>query len=247
VKPDVICGSHAVAALFARRPDDVLRLFYTSERRGEVGRFCAMLAGARRPYRLVEPGEMLRVAGTAHHGGVCAVARPRDIPRFDPAAPPRVPFLVVLDGVANPHNLGAIARSAAFFGVDAMLLHETGGAAMPSSAAYRTAKGGLDCLQLFRTDDLKKAVEALASHYRTIASLLAPRSVGLEAVPTDRPVALVLGNEEWGVSPAVAAVCQHHVRIPGSGQVQSLNVAQAATILIHDGLARFSGVSGPHG
>jgi RNA methyltransferase, TrmH family len=230
---DAICGLEAVSALFAKRPADVLRLFYGEALRGRVGPFCAALARARRPYRMLPPDELARAAGTPRHGGVVAVARPRPVPAFDAARPPRVPLLLVLDGVGNPHNLGAIARSAAFFGAGALLLREGAGQAMPSGAAYRTSEGGLEHLDLYRAADLAACLGALKRHYRTVAAALADDAVPPAGVPRDRPVALVLGNEERGVSREALATCDAKVRVPGSGRVQSLNVAQAAAVLLH--------------
>jgi TrmH RNA methyltransferase len=68
-----------VAALFAHRPGDVLRLFYAPTRKREAGPFCAMLAKRRLPYREVPPDELQRIAGTTHHGGIVAVAAPRGV------------------------------------------------------------------------------------------------------------------------------------------------------------------------
>lgn len=230
---DAICGFEAVSALFARRPADALRLFYADALRGRVGPFCAVLARGRRPYRMLPPDELARVAGTPRHGGVVAAARPRSVPVFDPARPPLVPLLLVLDGVGNPHNLGAIARSAAFFGAGALLLRDGPGQAMPSGAAYRTAEGGLEHLDLYRAPDLAACLRALAPRYRTVAAALADDAVPPSGVPRDRPIALVLGNEERGASREVLAACGGRVRIPGSGRVQSLNVAQAAAVLLY--------------
>jgi TrmH RNA methyltransferase len=233
MKPDTICGVNAVAALFARRPDDALRLFHTAEMNRVVGPWCGALAQARKPYRMVPAEELAKVAGTPLHGGVAVVAKPREIPVLDPRTPPRARFLLVLDGIGNPHNLGAIARSAAFFGVPALLLHEVPGAALLSDAAWRTSEGGLEHLALYRTRDLPRALAALAPHYRTVAASLEGEAVAPGAVPRDRPIALVLGHEERGVSPEVLEACRRRVRIPGSGAVQSLNVAQAAAVLLH--------------
>lgn len=233
MKPDVICGPRPVAALFARRPDDALRLFYLPDLRPLAGPWCTTLAAARKPYRMVEEAELAKVAGTPHHGGIAVVAKPRALPFLDLAAPPRHRLLLVLDGIGNPHNLGAIARSAAFFGVRALLLTETPGAAMPSDAAYRTSAGGLEWLDLFRTRDLPGALAALDPHYRTVAATLGREAKPLADLPRDRPLALVLGQEERGVSPAALAACRRQVRIAGSRHVQSLNVAQAAAVLLH--------------
>ena len=230
---DNICGANAVAALFAKRPDDVQRLFYLDEMKPAVGAHCAELAKRKKPYRMVDAETLQKVAGTLHHGGIVAVARPRMIQIFDRANPPRLTFLLVLDGIGNPHNLGAIARSAAFFGVPGMLIGEAPGNAMPSDAAYRTAEGGLEHLLLFKTRDLPGALGAMQPFYRTVAAALSPDAAPLSALPRDRAVALVLGHEERGISPDVLAACRRHIRIEGSGRVQSLNVAQAAAVLLH--------------
>ena len=229
---DRICGANAVAALFARRAHDVNRLYYTDAMKEHAGPLCAQLAQMRRPYRLLPDDEMQRAAGTIHHGGICALTLPRDVPMLDWQAIPRHKLLVVLDNIGNPHNLGAIARSAAFFGAGALLLHDLPGAAMPSDAAYRVAEGALEHLDLYRTKSLRGALLAMDKHYRTVAATLEPAAVPVNALPRDRPVALVLGNEERGLGEEAIATCRRQVRIPGSGAVQSLNVAQAAAVLL---------------
>ena len=230
---DNICGANAVAALFAKRPDDVQRLFFLPDMKPAVASYCAGLAARKKPYRMVDAEALGKIAGTTHHGGIVAVAKPRMIPIFDRENVPRLTVLLVLDGIGNPHNLGAIARSAAFFGVPGLLIGEGPGHAMPSDAAYRTAEGGLEHLQLFKTRDLPAALAAMQPFYRTVAAALTPDAAPLSALPRDRSVALVLGNEERGISPDVLAACRRKIRIAGSGRVQSLNVAQAASVLLH--------------
>ena len=229
---DRICGANAVAALFARRPEAVKRLFYTTAMKEQAGPFCAALAKLHRPYRLLDEPDMVKAAGSIHHGGIAAIAEPRTVAIIDFVRPPRFDLLVVLDGVSNPHNLGAIARSAAFFGVKAMLLHEVPMQAMPSDAAYRTAEGGLEHLELHKTRNLRKALAALEPHYRTVAATLTRDAMPLQTLPRDRPIALVLGNEERGVGFDALEACRRQVRILGAGPVQSLNVAQAAAVLL---------------
>lgn len=234
MKTDTICGLKPVDALFARRGDSVQRLFYLPELKAAAGPYCARLAAARKPYRMVETAELEKIAGTPHHGGLVAVAVSRKMAIFDPVNPPRVRLLLVLDGIGNPHNLGAIARSAAFFGVEAMLLSEGLGDALPSDAAYRTSEGGLEWIELYRNRNLPNVINAIEPYYRTVAATLGRDSVPLAELPRDRPIALVLGNEENGVSPAVLDACRRQVRIAGTGRVQSLNVAQAAAVLLAD-------------
>ena len=138
---------------------------------------------------------------------------------------------MILDGVGNPHNLGAIARTAAFFGLGRMVLADRPDQALPSDAAYRVAEGGLEHLAVYRAR-LPTALVGLRPAYRILGTSLAGASA-----PVGRgvrgPVALVLGNENAGLDPETLAACDKVVRIPGSGRVQSLNVASAAAILIY--------------
>ncbi len=229
---DRICGLNAVAALFTCRLDSVVRLFYADGLKERAGPLCAEMARLHRPYRLLPDDELEKAAGTPHHGGIVAIATSRPVGMMDFVRPPRHPVLLVLDGIGNPHNLGAIARSAAFFGIKAMVLHDTPLQAMPSDAAYRVAEGGLEHLEVFRTRNLRKALLALDPHYRTVAATLTDDAVPPGALPRDRPVALVLGNEERGVGFEALETCRRRIRIPSRGAVQSLNVAQAAAVLL---------------
>jgi TrmH RNA methyltransferase len=230
-----ICGLAAVAALFDRDPRRVERLFFEEGVKGEVESFCRTLARARKPYRQVDKAELARVAGTTLHGGVVAIAGPRPLADFDRSAARNWAKsgkpLLVLDGIGNPHNLGAIARSAAFFGLERIVLADRSDQALPSDASYRIAEGGLEHLDLHRAQ-LPAAFFEMRPAYRVIGT--AP---GHGQVP-DRlenwsPVALVLGNEEAGLDPATIAACDQIWSIPGSGRVQSLNVAAAAAILLY--------------
>ncbi|MBR0683535.1 RNA methyltransferase [Roseomonas eburnea] len=230
------CGPAAVAAVFARRPRDVMRLFHTSERRREAGPHCAALARLRRPYREVPSADLARIAGTQHHGGIVALALPRAVPALDPREPPSAlrgaRVTPVLDGIGNPHNLGAIARSAAFFGCRAMVLSGDPRQAGLSDAAFRTSEGGLEALEIFRAGDLAATLRALAPGILTLAAV--PRGgVPPGAVPRTSPLALVLGNEEAGLTPATEAACALRVTLPAAGPVESLNVSVAAAVLIN--------------
>jgi TrmH RNA methyltransferase len=229
-----IAGPAAVAALFARRPQAVLRLFYLPTRRREAGPFCKDLAAARKPYREVPPEELARIAGTPHHGGIVAVAEARAVPDLGapfPAALLAARVLPVLDAVGNPHNLGAIARSAAFFGCTGMLLSDDARQAGLSDAAYRTAEGGLEHLALHRAANLPVTLRAMAPRFTTVAAV-ARGGVAPAALPRTKGFALLLGNEETGPGAAAIAACAHRVTLPGSGRVESLNVSVAAAVLI---------------
>jgi TrmH RNA methyltransferase len=221
--------------LFERDPRRVERLFFEERVKVEVGPFCRMLARARKPYRQVDKAELARVAGTQLHGGLVAIAAPQPLAGFDRSAA-RIwarngKPLLILDGIGNPHNLGAIARSAAFLGLERIFLADRPDQALPSDASYRVAEGGLEHLVLHRAP-LPAALFKLRPAYSVIGTGLghAPVPDRMESGP---PVALVFGNEETGLDPATIAACDQIWSIPGSGRVQSLNVAAAAAILLY--------------
>lgn len=239
-QPDLsrIAGLSAVAALFAKSPERVERLFFAPERRAEMEAFCARLARSRKPFRQVNADELARVAGTAMHGGVVALARPRPILPLDAVQArlwaPTVPLLLILDGIGNPQNFGAIVRTAAFFGIDRLVISDHPVQAGPSDAAHRVAEGGLEFVQLYRATKLAAAVKHLKPAYRVVGTALGGRSRPLADLPRDKPIALILGNEEAGLDPAIQAACDDVVTIPGAGWLQSLNVGATAAILIHE-------------
>jgi TrmH RNA methyltransferase len=214
----------------------VLRLFYTATRKREAGPVCALMAKAHRPYREVTPEEITRIAGTEHHGGIVAIAVPRDVPELGagpfPPALLAAPVLPLLDGIGNPHNFGAIARSAAFFGCTGLLVSGDPRQAGLSDAAYRTAEGGLEHLALLRLTNPAIGLRALAPKFTTVAAVAAGGLAPAE-LPRTKPFVLVLGNEERGLPGLTIAACTHRVTLPGSGHVQSLNVSVAAAVLIH--------------
>jgi RNA methyltransferase, TrmH family len=230
-----VCGLAAVAALFERDPRRVERLFFEDRVKGKVGSFCRTLARARKPYRQVHKAELARVAGTPLHGGVVAVAAPQPLAEFDRSAA-RIwakngKPLLVLDGIGNPHNLGAIARSATFFGLERIVLADRPDQALPSDASYRIAEGGLEHLDLHRAP-LPTALFEMRPAYRVIGTALG-HGQAPDRLESGFPVALVFGNEETGLDPATIAACDQIWSIPGSGRVQSLNVAATAAILLY--------------
>jgi TrmH RNA methyltransferase len=195
------------------------------------------MARARKPYRRVEADEIERIAGTMLHGGIVALAQPRQVLDFNPDeaaewAHEKQPLLL-LDGVSNPHNLGAITRTAAFLGLRRIVLSGHPAQALPSDSSHRVAEGGMEHVILYRGTSLVPALKKLRQSYRVIGTAAEGGQPVGNLTPSDRPFALVLGNEEDGIPPETLRVCENIVTIPGSGAVQSLNVSASAAILIY--------------
>lgn len=235
-----VCGLEAVKALAEARPAAVERLFFTEERSKEFGRLASALAKARRPYRVVEPAELERLSGTVHHQGVVAMVRDAGLAKVDDALVDRWAAagvrVAVLDRVGDDHNLGSIARSAAFFGFAAVVLSERDGAARLSTSAYRVARGALERVAVYADESAARflrrcegRIPSVGADHRAKDEL---RSLG-DWPGVGRPAAVVLGNEETGLEPDTRAACSRLVRIDGAGLVESLNVAQAAAVFLY--------------
>lgn len=235
----VLCGLSAVTAVLRRRPQAVRKLFFDESVAGQMGEWCGHLSGAHKPWRKVSSAELERIAATVHHGGVAAV-----VERLAPASPSmqdirewkrrRKPVLL-LDRIGNPHNLGAIVRSAAFFGVRILVLSDSPEQATPSASAYRVAEGGMEHVDLYVVHSLAAFCRQLAREFLVVGTDVGRgKDIDLRTPPgtAARPAALVLGNEETGLAPDVAAACGRLIRIPGSGALESLNVSAAAAVLL---------------
>lgn len=246
-----ICGLQAVRARFARDPNSIIRLFFDLERSRQVGVMSKVLAQAKKIYRCVEPAELEKIAGSIHHGGIVAVVAPEPLrtPTMEDlkAWARRGESLLVLDRIGNAHNLGAVARTAAFFGVPRLVIPDDAAAARPNDAAHRVAEGGFEHLEVWRVPGLAAfARELVDAGYDVVGAATRGGKLGGPAgkpavgVPAVRPkpIALVLGNEEQGLAPDVAAHCTRLVTIPGSGKVESLNVSVAAAILLWELIGR---------
>ena len=234
-----VCGFKAVAAAFARRPKCIQRLFFDAKTAPQTADMCRWLAQERRVYRQVEPAELERIAGSIHHGGIVAVTErpPLRAPKFQDLAEwqRNGEPLLILDRIGNPHNLGAIVRSAAFFGINRLLIQRHPLQAQPTDAAYRVAEGGMEHVFIYEVTALQPFVKQLHARFLVVgASVRGGRNLDTAKPPRapGRPVALLLGNEETGLDPQLERLCEQLVRIPGGGAVESLNVSAAAAVLL---------------
>lgn len=240
-----VCGLTAVRARFARDPGSIQRLFFDYATGRQVGVISKVLAQSKKIYRCVEPAELEKVAGTVHHGGIVAVVTMKPLRPVATADVQewkrRRESLVILDRIGNAHNLGAIARTVAFFGVPRIVIPDDPAAARPNDAAYRVAEGGLEHVEVRLAPNLPSLVRDLvAAGYDVVgAATRGGRADALVRRTGDsKPMALVLGNEEQGLAPEVTSACTRLVTIPGSGKVESLNVSVAAAVLMWELFAR---------
>lgn len=138
---------------------------------------------------------------------------------------------LALDQVQDPHNLGAIFRSAAFFGVQGIILTQERSAPL-SSTVYDVASGGVEYVPFVIQPNLKQGLEFAKEAGAWILGTSEHAHDSMKSIALDRPWLLVLGNEESGLRRLTEESCDVLCRIPSSGQIGSLNVAVSAGILI---------------
>jgi 23S rRNA (guanosine2251-2'-O)-methyltransferase len=181
--------------------------------------------------------ELDRICGGAPHQGVALVVSPfgyddpGDILRraLESTSPPLV---VAVDGVTDPHNLGAIARSAAAFGAHGLLVPERRAAGVTASA-WKASAGALARLPVARVGNLVRTLKSYAAEGLMIVGLDGRGELDLEALElATGPLVLVVGSEGKGLSRLVGETCDVQVRIPLAGHVESLNASVAAGVAL---------------
>jgi TrmH RNA methyltransferase len=232
---DTIQGLRAGLAVFARRRDQVLRVAYSRAVRPDLAEVLRWCASSRIPCEERSDAELDRIAESTHHEGLCVATRPRrwlSTSEVADALTRAKGTAVALDRVRNPYNVGAILRSAAFFGVDAVLLGTPAPHPGLAPTAVRVAEGGAEHVQLARTTDLADTLARLRARGIRVVGADGEATTGAAGFDFGRPAILVVGNEREGLGERVRAQCDAVVAVRGSGSVESLNVAVAAGVLV---------------
>jgi TrmH RNA methyltransferase len=232
---ETIYGLRACLAVIERRPAEVLAIAHSREVKREIAIALQFASARKLSIRELPDAELTRLAESNHHEGICVLTKPRAF-----ASPREVAdrlvrersVAIALDRVRNPYNIGAILRTAAFFGVPAAIL----GSPAPHPAlprdAVRVAEGGAEALMLSRTTDLADTIARLRERgIRVVGADVAATSSAI-GFRFERPTVLVVGHEREGMSERVRAQCDALVKIVGSGVVESLNVAVATGVLV---------------
>ncbi len=234
--PYIIKGRHSIEEAFeAGKP---LQKVYIKKGRSERdGRLISRLREMQVPISEIPPQAFRKLGADAADGMVAETApveyfRSGEVVQrlFEEGKTPR---LVVLDGITDVRNFGAIARSALGFGFHALVIpgHET---ALVTADSLKTSAGALHHIPVCREMHFIKAVEELALLGITLTACTEKAGKLLQDTDLTGPCALILGSEEKGISKEVRTLCHHEARIPMTGPVGSLNVSVAAGVSFYE-------------
>ncbi|MDB4976946.1 MAG: rRNA (guanosine-2-O-) -methyltransferase rlmB [Myxococcaceae bacterium] len=228
-----VVGLGAALAVLRARPQDVLNIAHSRTARRELKDLLREAARLRIAYREVENDELERIADTVHHEGICLLVKQRPEPRVADLARAiaKEGVLLALDRVENPHNVGALLRSAAYFGTRGLLLVSPRERAL-TPAVVRVAEGGAEAVPVCPVPSLVAPLQQLRGEGVAILGADAHRGESMASFRFPPRCVLVLGSERHGLAREVEQCCTHFIHIPGTDAVESLNVSVAAGILL---------------
>ncbi len=173
-----------------------------------------------------------------NHQGVIAFTSAVTYQKLDQIVPflyeqGKNPLIVVLDGITDVRNFGAIARTCEVAGVDAIVIPARGSVSV-NADAIKTSAGALHIIPVCRENSLKDAVVFLKDSGIKVVAATEKAAKNYTEADMSVPVAILMGSEDEGVSPEILRVCDELVRVPQFGSIQSLNVSVAAGVMIYE-------------
>ena len=238
---ELVAGRRPVEEAFvARRP--AIRLLVVPHRRAALEKLVLHATKLRIPIVEVEGGSLTSLAGFDGHQGIALVVEPRRFASLDDilvraAERSEPPFILVLDSLEDPHNVGSLLRSAEAAGVHGIVF-PTHRQAPLSPSAVKASAGAIEHLLLSPADDLGAALSDLHARGVRIAGSDGDAPLAAREADLRGPLAIVVGSEGQGLGPAVRRRCDVFIRIPMKGAVGSLNAAVAGSILLFEALAQ---------
>lgn len=228
-------GLNACLAVFKNRPHDIIKLYLHKSRLKVLQDLIRLCVAKRLAYKIVDEPELEKLAESVHHEGVCLIVRDKPSLAFaefiKTLAKKENQVLLFLDGVQNPHNVGNILRTCAHFGVKYVLVSDPQFATLPPSAR-RVSEGGSEFVTLVLLQNTVESLRLLKKSGFAIVATSSHAAESLWQLRSPERCVLVMGSESFGVSKEVLALASVRVAIPGTGFVESLNVASAQAVLL---------------
>jgi len=234
---DVIYGIHSVAEALKARARNFDHVEIAKERHdAKMERIIADCRASGIPVRFVPRETLDRLARTANHQGVVAVTTSKQYSQVEDLLESRRAewsFLVVLDGVEDPHNLGAVLRAADGAGADGVIIPERRAAHVTGTVAKASA-GASEHMPIAKVTNISRTLEDMKDQNIWIVGLDERGQQTYDQVDYQMHCALVFGAEGKGLHEHVRKHCDFLVRIPMAGSVSSLNVSVAAGIVMYE-------------
>jgi 23S rRNA (guanosine2251-2'-O)-methyltransferase len=241
---EVLYGLHPVEEAIrsgARQLDHVSVARESSDARGNprIARLIDLCRTAGIRVALEPRDQLTRLARTDAHQGVLAIVRERKFLTIEdllaPSPDGQHRFFLALDGVEDPHNLGALLRTADGAGVDGVIIPERRSAPVTATVA-KTSAGASEHVRIARVTNLVRSLEQMKQKHVWVLGLDERGTPDYTEFDFKTDCVLVLGREGAGLHDLVKKTCDHLLRIPMAGQVSSLNVSVAGAIVMYEAM-----------
>ncbi|MGD8514398.1 MAG: 23S rRNA (guanosine(2251)-2'-O)-methyltransferase RlmB [Granulosicoccaceae bacterium] len=243
---EIVYGIHAVQSLLAREPERVLEVWLDRSRQDKrIQPILALLQQHGLKAHYTDRKQLEQQAGSDRHQGVvarCKGAAARNEAALDKllGALGQPPFLLVLDGVQDPHNLGACLRTADACGVHAVIVPKDKAAGL-TATVRKVASGAVETVPLIAVTNLARTLRGLQQRGIWVTGLAGEAEAGLYEADLKGPQALVMGAEGKGLRRLTRETCDTLVKIPMLGSVGSLNVSVATGVCLYEALRQRQG------
>ncbi|MBM3191076.1 MAG: hypothetical protein FJZ63_00280 [Chlamydiae bacterium] len=228
-------GIHAVLQIFAERKEAIQRVYLVKEKTATLRGLLKWCAQAKKPYHLVEEGDLERLTDSTHHEGVCCLAAPLQplttADFFEAAAKEKRVLSFYLNAVDNPHNLGAILRTLAHFGVNYLFLDHP---IKLSPSCCRIAQGGAEHVKIIYTEKMEAFFTKAHKEGFTFYGTSSHKGDPLQKLAFAPKSIVVMGSESFGIAKELENKLSRFITIPGSHLVESLNVSVATALVCYD-------------
>jgi 23S rRNA (guanosine2251-2'-O)-methyltransferase len=225
---DFVYGAHPVEAVLMNPARQVVRLWAT---KNAFDRLKERVSRLPVEPEIVHPKVLDgRLGPDAVHQGLLIEAASLPQPRLDQVQ--RTGIVVLLDQVTDPHNVGAILRSCAAFGIDALVTTARHSAEM-SGVLFKAASGATEVVPFVRVTNLARAIEELKSYGFHVVGLDSEATQPIEHAQRTRPLALVLGAEGRGLRQLTRLSCDELAKLDLPGPIKSLNVSNACALALY--------------
>lgn len=230
-------GFHAVKARLRSAPQSVIEVWVDENRQDARMRdLLAALASAGLTARMAEGGRLDKMVGGARHQGVVAKVESVTMARTLAEVIETIegmPLIIVLDGVTDPHNLGAVLRSADAFGAHAVIAPKDRAVGL-NSTVEKVASGAAETVPYLMVTNLARSLDELKEFRLWTVAMEADAQKSVDRIDAKSGIAWVLGAEGTGLRQLTRKSCDESARIPIGGAVESLNVSVSAAICLYE-------------
>ena len=235
---DQVEGRNSVLELLESGRDINKILIAKGEKHGSIHKIIALAKTRKIVISEVEKNKLDELAQTQNHQGVIAIVPPFDYCEVEDILEEakkknEEPFILILDGIEDPHNLGSIIRTAETAGVHGIIIPKRRAASVNSTVS-KVSAGAVEYMKIARVNNLNETIRYLKEQGVWICGTDMNTNIDYNEQEYNMPLALVIGSEGFGMSRLVKENCDFLVKIPMKGKITSLNASISAGIVMYE-------------